>query len=92
MNVPQTGGGLRLTSRDLLKNRRTLPHAETGTEAVLSTRLGEAFNRTTRTDRRPDRVRVPLVAKVVQVGRKGLPCIFMSGNGGNKVAVFPVST
>ena len=30
-----------------------------------------------------------MVAEDVQVRREGYPAFFMSGNGGNKVAVFP---
>jgi len=40
-------------------------------------------------NRRSNRVRILLVAEGIQVGNEDVFAYYMSGNGGNKVAVFP---
>ncbi len=90
MNVPQTGGGLRLTSRDLLKiaelyraggewhGRRIVDEAWVET----STRPHAQIDETTEYG-------YLWWLKTFKSGGKSYPGFFMSGNGGNKVAVFP---
>ena len=90
MNIPQTGGGLRLTSRDLLKIAELYRQGGRwqGTRLV-----DEAW---VETSTRPHaRIQDGMDygylwwLKSFQSGGKGYPAYFMSGNGGNKVAVFP---
>jgi len=90
LNIPQTGGGLRLTSRDLLK------------VAELYRRGGEWEGKRIvdqawiKTSTRPhaqidDQTEYGYLwwLKSFKAGEKSYPAFFMSGNGGNKVAVFP---
>jgi len=90
LNVPQTGGGLRLTSRDLLKiadlyrtggmwNRRRVVN-----EAWVKASMQPHAQIDDQTE-----YGYLWWLKTFQSGGKGYPAYFMSGNGGNKVAVFP---
>jgi len=90
MNIPQTGGGLRLTSRDLLKIAELY---RTG-GAWQGTRIvDEAWVKSsTQPHAQIDDVTgygYLWWLKTFKSGEKGYPAFFMSGNGGNKVAVFP---
>jgi CubicO group peptidase (beta-lactamase class C family) len=90
LNVPQTGGGLRLTSRDLLKiaelyraggvwkGNRVIDaawiHASTEPHAQIDEQTEYGYL---------------WWLKTFKSDGKGYPAYYMSGNGGNKVAVFP---
>jgi CubicO group peptidase (beta-lactamase class C family) len=90
MNVPQTGGGLRLTSRDLLKIAELY---RAGGQWQGRQIVDEAW---VRASTRPH-VRIDDETeygylwwlKSFQSGSKSYPAFYMSGNGGNKVAMFP---
>jgi CubicO group peptidase (beta-lactamase class C family) len=90
MNVPQTGGGLRLTSRDLLKIAQLyLNHGQWQGKRIVS----EAWVQTsTRPHARIDDTTeygYLWWLKSFMSGDKSYPAFFMSGNGGNKVVVIP---
>jgi CubicO group peptidase (beta-lactamase class C family) len=90
LNIPQTGGGLRLTSRELLKiadlyrgggdwrGKRIVSeswvHASTQPHAQIDDETEYGYL---------------WWLKSFKSGTKNYPAFFMSGNGGNKVAVFP---
>jgi CubicO group peptidase (beta-lactamase class C family) len=90
MNVPQTGGGLRLSSRDLLKiaqlylnggsweGRRIVDEAWVHTSTQPHARIDDDTE-----------YGYLWWLKSFKSGGKSYPAFFMSGNGGNKVAVFP---
>jgi CubicO group peptidase (beta-lactamase class C family) len=90
LNIPQTGGGLRLTSADLLKiaelyrNRGMWQGRRIVDEAWVkaSTQPHAQID---------DETEYGYLwwLKTFKSGSKGYPAFFMSGNGGNKVAVFP---
>jgi CubicO group peptidase (beta-lactamase class C family) len=90
LDIPQTGGGLRLTSRDLLKIGDLY---RAGGQWKGRQIVDEAW---VRTSTRPH-VRIDPDTeygylwwlKTFKAGDQGHPAYFMSGNGGNKVAVFP---
>ena len=90
MNVPQTGGGLRLTSRDLLKivqlylDRGRWQGHQIVSEAWL-------HNSTAPHSRIDENTEYGYLwwLKSFKAGEKSYPAFFMSGNGGNKVMVFP---
>ena len=90
LNIPQTGGGLRLTRRDLLKIAELYRTGGTwqGTRIVdeawvkASTRLHAQIDAETE-------YAYLWWLKSFKSGGKGYPAYFMNGNGGNKVAVFP---
>ena len=90
LNVPQTGGGLRLSSRDLLKIAQLyLNHGRWQGHQIVS----EAWvhNSTTphaRIDESTDYGYLWWL-KSFKSGDKSYPAFFMSGNGGNKVVVIP---
>jgi CubicO group peptidase (beta-lactamase class C family) len=90
MNVPQTGGGLRLTSRDLLKIAQLyLNHGQWRGKRIVS----ESWVQTsTRPHARIDETTeygYLWWLKSFKSGDKSYPAFFMSGNGGNKVVVIP---
>jgi len=90
LNVPQTGGGLRLTSRDLLK----LAELYRGGGMWQGKRvLDEAWVKaSTQPHAQIDDVTeygYLWWLKNFKSGDRSYPAYFMSGNGGNKVAVFP---
>ena len=90
LHVPQTGGGLRLTSRDLLKiaelyrngglwqGRRILDEAWVKASTQPHAQID-------------DQTEYGYLwwLKTFKSAGKGYPAYFMSGNGGNKVAVIP---
>jgi CubicO group peptidase (beta-lactamase class C family) len=90
MNVPQTGGGLRLTSRELLKiaelyraggdwhGKRVVDEAWVKASTRPHARIDEATE-----------YGYLWWLKTFKAGEKSYPAFYMSGNGGNKVAVFP---
>lgn len=90
LNVPQTGGGLRLTSRDLLKivelclrgglwqGKRILTEAWVKTSTRPHAQIDEQTN-----------YGYLWWLKAFKSGERSYPAFFMSGNGGNKVAAFP---
>ena len=90
MNIPQTGGGLRLTSRDLLK----IAELYRGGGVWHGVRIvDEAWVRASTQPHAEidDQTEYGYLwwIKTFKSGGKGYPAYFMSGNGGNKVAVFP---
>src|SRR5580658_8839617 len=90
LNIPQTGGGLRLSSRDLLKiaqlylnggnwqGRRIVNEAWVRTSTQAHARIDEDTE-----------YGYLWWIKAFKAGGKSYPAFFMSGNGGNKVVVFP---
>ena len=90
MNVPQTGGGLRLTSRDLLKVAQLyLNGGEWQGKRIVS----EAWvHNSTRPHARVDEATeygYLWWLKTFRSGEKSYPAFYMSGNGGNKVVAIP---
>ena len=90
LNVPQTGGGLRLSSRDLLKIAELYRAGGLWREKRM---VDEAWVKTsTRPHARiDDQTEYGYLwwLKAFKSGEKSYPAFYMSGNGGNKVAVFP---
>lgn len=90
LNVPQTGGGLRFTSRDLLKIAELYrAGGEWHGKRILDAGWVKASTRPhARID---DETEYGYLwwLKSFKAGEKGYPAFFMSGNGGNKVMVFP---
>jgi CubicO group peptidase (beta-lactamase class C family) len=90
LNVPQTGGGLRLTSRDLLKIAELY---RAGGQWRGKRIVDEAWVETsTRPHARiDDETEYGYLwwLKAFKSGDNSYPAFYMSGNGGNKVAVFP---
>src|SRR5882724_3105167 len=89
-NIPQTGGGLRLTSRDLLKIAQLYLDGGRWQGRQL---VDEAWVRnSTRPHARIDETTeygYLWWLKSFQSGGKPYPAFFMSGNGGNKIVVVP---
>src|ERR1035438_3233448 len=90
MNVPQTGGGLRLTSRDLLKIAQLYRSGGTwqGTRIVDEAWVKLSTQPHVRIDDDTDYGYLWWL-KAFKSNGKGCPAFYMSGNGGNKIAVFP---
>ena len=90
MNIPQTGGGLRLTSRDLLKIAQLYLD---GGHWQGKRIVGEEWVRSsTRPHARIDETTeygYLWWLKSFKSGEKSYPAFFMSGNGGNKVVAIP---
>jgi CubicO group peptidase (beta-lactamase class C family) len=90
LSVPQTGGGLRLTSRDLLKIAELYRNGGRwlGTKVVDEGWVRASTQPHAQID---DETEYGYLwwLKAFKSGGKGYPAFFMSGNGGNKVAVFP---
>ena len=90
MNIPQTGGGLRLSSRDLLKIAELYRAGGNwqGTPIVSESWVSASTQPHARID---DETEYGYLwwLKSFKSGGKSNPAYFMTGNGGNKVAVFP---
>ena len=90
LNVPQTGGGLRLTSRDLMKIADLYRNRGTWQGGRI---LDEAWVKasTTPHSQIDEETEYGYLwwLKTFKAGGKGYLAYFMNGNGGNKVAVFP---
>lgn len=90
LNVPQTGGGLQLTSRDLLKiaqlyldggqwrGKRIVSEAWVKASTAPHAQIDEATD-----------YGYLWWLKSFKTGDKSYPAFFMSGNGGNKVVAIP---
>jgi CubicO group peptidase (beta-lactamase class C family) len=90
LNIPQTGGGLRLSSRDLLKVAELYRSggAWKGIRLLDETWIKASTQPHAQID---DQTEYGYLwwLKTFQSGGKGYAAYFMSGNGGNKVLVFP---
>ena len=90
MNVPQTGGGLRLSSLDLLKIAELYRNGGVWKGSRV---LNEAWIKTSTVPHAQidDQTEYGYLwwLKTFKSGGKDYPAYYMSGNGGNKVAVFP---
>jgi CubicO group peptidase (beta-lactamase class C family) len=91
MNIPQTGGGLRLTSRDLLKVAELYRSGGVwrGTRIVDEDWVKVSTQPHARIDEDTEYGYLWWLKSFKSNG-KGHPAFLMNGNGGNKVAVFPV--
>jgi len=91
MNIPQTGGGLRLTSRDLLKVAELYRSGGVwrGTRIVDEDWVKVSTQPHARIDEDTEYGYLWWLKSFKSNG-KGYPAFLMNGNGGNKVAVFPV--
>jgi CubicO group peptidase (beta-lactamase class C family) len=90
LNVPQTGGGLRLTSRELLKIAELYRAGGLwkGTRIVDEAWVKTSTRPHTKID---DETEYGYLwwLKAFKSEKKSYPAFFMSGNGGNKILVFP---
>ena len=90
MEIPQTGGGLRLSGRDLLKIGQLYLNAGSWQGKAI---VDEPWVKTSTQPHAQidDQTEYGYLwwLKTFRSGGKGYPAFFMSGNGGNKVAVFP---
>jgi CubicO group peptidase (beta-lactamase class C family) len=90
LNVPQTGGGLRLSSRDLLKIAQLYLNGGSwqGKRIVDEAWVRASTQPHARID---DDTEYGYLwwLKSFKSGGKSYPAFFMSGNGGNKVLAFP---
>jgi CubicO group peptidase (beta-lactamase class C family) len=89
-NVPQTGGGLRLTSRDLLKIAQLYLNGGEwqGKRIVSESWVQRSTQPHARIDEATDYGYLWWL-KSFKSGEKSYPAFFMSGNGGNKVVAIP---
>ncbi len=90
LNIPQTGGGLRLTSRDLLKIAQLYLDGGVwqGRRIVDEAWVKASTTPHARIDEQTDYGYLWWL-KSFRSGEKGYTTFFMSGNGGNKIAAFP---
>ncbi len=90
MNVPQTGGGLRLTSRDLLKIAQLYLDGGgwQGKRVVSESWVHNSTEPHARIDESTEYGYLWWL-KSFKSGEKSYPAFFMSGNGGNKVIAIP---
>ena len=90
MNVPQTGGGLRLTSRDLLKVAQLyLNGGEWHDNRIVSEKWVQSSTKPHARIDETTEYGYLWWLKSFKSGRKSYPAFFMSGNGGNKVVAIP---
>jgi CubicO group peptidase (beta-lactamase class C family) len=89
-NIPQTGGGLRLTSRDLLKIAQLYLDGGRwqGRQLVDEVWVKNSTRPHARIDETTEYGYLWWL-KSFQSGGKSYPAFFMSGNGGNKIVVVP---
>jgi CubicO group peptidase (beta-lactamase class C family) len=90
LNIPQTGGGLRLTSRDLLKIAELYRSGGQwqGKRIVGETWVSVSTQPHARIDEETEYGYLWWLKSFKSAG-KSYPSFFMTGNGGNKVAIFP---
>jgi CubicO group peptidase (beta-lactamase class C family) len=90
MNIPQTGGGLRLSSRDLLKiGQLYLDEGRwQGRQIVSEEWVRKSIQPHARIDEATEYGYLWWL-KSFKSGEKSYPAFFMTGNGGNKVVVIP---
>jgi len=90
LNIPQTGGGLRLSSRDLLKIAQLYLNGGSwqGRRIVDDSWVRVSTQPHARIDNETEYGYLWWL-KSFKSGGKSYPAFFMSGNGGNKVVVFP---
>lgn len=90
LNVPQTGGGLRLSSRDLLKIGQLYHNGGRwrGRQVVSEDWVHTSIHPHARIDETTDYGYLWWL-KTFRAGSKSYPAFFMSGNGGNKVVAIP---
>src|SRR6266700_3704869 len=90
LNVPQTGGGLRLSSRDLLKVAQLYLNGGSWNQTSI---VDEAWvKQSTQAHARiDDETEYGYLwwLKSFKSGGKSYPAFFMSGNGGNKIVAIP---
>jgi CubicO group peptidase (beta-lactamase class C family) len=90
MNVPQTGGGLRLTSRDLLKVAQLyLNGGEWHGKRIVSEPWVRSSTEPHAQIDETTEYGYLWWLKSFKSGEKSYPAFFMSGNGGNKVVAIP---
>jgi len=90
LNIPQTGGGLRLTSRDLLKIGQLYLNSGRwqGKQIVNEEWVRNSIRPHARIDETTEYGYLWWI-KSFKSGGKSYPAFFMSGNGGNKIVVVP---
>lgn len=90
LNVPQTGGGLRLTSRDLLKIAQLYLNGGEwqGKRLVSASWVQASTEPHARIDEATEYGYLWWL-KSFKAGEKSYSAFFMSGNGGNKVVAIP---
>jgi CubicO group peptidase (beta-lactamase class C family) len=89
-NVPQTGGGLRLTSRDLLKVAQLyLNGGEWQGKRIVSEKWVRSSTKPHARIDETTEYGYLWWLKSFKSGEKSYPSFFMSGNGGNKVVAIP---
>jgi CubicO group peptidase (beta-lactamase class C family) len=90
LNVPQTGGGLRLSGRDLLKIAQLYMNGGTwqGTPIVDQSWVRASTQAHTRIDDDTEYGYLWWIRSFKSGGRS-YPAFYMNGNGGNKVLAFP---
>jgi CubicO group peptidase (beta-lactamase class C family) len=90
LNIPQTGGGLRFSSRDLLKiGQLYLNGGQWGDRRIMNGAwITNSTHPHAQIDEQTDYGYLWWL-KSFKSGGKSFPAFFMSGNGGNKVVVIP---
>jgi CubicO group peptidase (beta-lactamase class C family) len=90
LNIPQTGGGLRLSSRDLLKVAQLYLNGGRwqGRQIVGETWVRNSTTPHARIDENTEYGYLWWL-KSFKAGDKSYPAFFMTGNGGNKVVAVP---
>ena len=90
MNVPQTGGGLRLTGRDLLKIAELYENGGVwnGNRILDQEWVKASIQPHAQIDEQTEYGYLWWL-KTFKSREKEYPAYFMNGNGGNKIAVFP---